>query len=96
MLIFGEPYEASSGAVIITVSRQGWRTGVQHPVGIYTVTGDGTVWTPTVDTGRVALIGVCTGFVAATISTLAVLHRPPWPEMTERVMVALAAARNRR
>jgi hypothetical protein len=88
-LVFSEPYEASNGTVIVTVS--GGRGG--SPVGVYTITADGTTWTPAVDAGRLALIGVCTGFVAALLGTVAVLRRPPWPELTERVMVALAEAR---
>lgn len=93
MLIFGEPYEAINNTVIVTVARKGWGTRYEHPIGIYTVRADSTTWTPAVDASQVALIGVCTGFVAAAISTIAVLRRPPWPEMTERVMIALAQAR---
>ena len=62
-------------------------------MGIYTVSAEGATWTPAVDASRHALIGVCTGFAAAVIGTIAVLRRPPWPEMTERVMTALAQAR---
>jgi hypothetical protein len=93
VLIFNEPYEASDGTVVITVSRRGWRTGVTHPVGIYTVGAEGTIWTPAVDASRHALIGVCTGLLAAVIGVVAVLRRPPWPEMTAEVMVALAQNR---
>ena len=93
MLVFGEPYEASNGTVIITVSRSGWGRRAERPVGIYTVGAGGATWTPAVDASRHALIGVCTGFAAAVIGTIAVLRRPPWPEMTERVMTALAQAR---
>lgn len=90
MLVFGEPYEAGDGTVIVTVSRKG------RAVGIYTVRAEGTTWTPAVDSSRYMVIGVCTGFVAAVIGTLAILRRPPWPEMTERVMIALAEARRGR
>ncbi|QDQ93069.1 hypothetical protein FND50_21505 [Rhodococcus sp. WB9] len=93
MLIFGEPYEANNGMVIITVSRTGWGHRAERPVGIYTVGAEGVTWTPAVDASWHALIGVCTGFAAAVIGTIAVLRRPPWPEMTERVMTALAQAR---
>jgi hypothetical protein len=94
LLVFGEPYQAGDGTVIVTVSRKGWGKRSERPVGMYTVRADGTTWTPVVDTGRHRLIGVCTGFVAAVITTLAVLRRPPWPEMTERVMAALAESRS--
>lgn len=89
MLIFGEPYQADNGVVIVTVARTGWFGSTMHPVGIYTITGDRTKWTPAVDNGRAALIGVCTGFVAASFATAALLRRPPWPDLNERVMVAL-------
>lgn len=89
-MVFNEPYEATDGTVVITVSRTGWRAGVTHPVGVYTVRAAGTTWTPAVDTSRHALIGVCTGLLAAVIGVCAVLRRPPWPEMTAEVMVALA------
>jgi hypothetical protein len=93
MLVFGEPYEASNGSVIVTVSRGGWCGFPERAIGIYTVTAAGTTWTPAVDASRHALIGVCTGLMAALISTIAVLRRPPWPEMTERTMLALAEVR---
>lgn len=35
MLHFSEPYETPNGTVVITVSRRGWRSGVEHPVGVY-------------------------------------------------------------
>jgi hypothetical protein len=90
LLIFDDPYEASDGTVIITVSRTGWRDGPGHPVGVYTIHAGSTTWTPADDASRHKLIGVCTGFLAAVIGVLAILRRPPWPEMTEKVMLSLA------
>ncbi len=93
MLIFNEPYEAGDGTVIVTVSRMGWWDRPGHPVGVYTIHAGTTTWTPAVDVSRHRLIGACTGLLAAVIGVLAVLLRPPWPEMTERVMVSLANSR---
>jgi hypothetical protein len=84
---FGEPFEASNGAVIVTVSSGG------RPIGIFTVTADQATWTPAIDSHRIALIGVCTGFVAAALGTAAILRRPPWPDLTERAMTALLEAK---
>lgn len=95
MLIFGEPYKSDTGVVIVTVSRTGWFGRTMHPVGIYTITGDRTKWTPAVDNGRAALIGVCTGFMAATLLTATLLRRPPWPDLNERVMMTLKKSRHR-
>jgi ABC-type nitrate/sulfonate/bicarbonate transport system permease component len=94
VLIFGDPFDTGKDAVIVTVSRTSWPSGREHPVGIYTIRADGTTWTPVVDSSRNLLIGACTGFAAAVIATIAVLRRPPWPEMTEPVMIALAQTRD--
>jgi hypothetical protein len=90
LLIFNEPYEAGDGTVIITVCRTGWWDRPGHPVGVYTIHAGDTTWTPAVDVSRHRLIGACTGLLAAVIGVLAVLRRPPWPELTEKVMVSLA------
>lgn len=93
MLIFGEPYEVNDGTVIVTVTRTGWWDRPGHPVGIYAIHAGSATWTPAVDVGRHRLIGVCTGLLAAVLGALAVLRRPPWPELTDKVMVSLAQSR---
>ncbi len=35
-----------------------------------------------VDADRIALIGVITGLIAAVLASLAVLRRPPWPDLS--------------
>lgn len=96
MLVFGEPYETASGTVLVTVTREGRRGGPGRAVGLYTINADGVTWTPATDQGRIALIGACTGFVAAAFATLAVVLRPPWPNLTERAMIAQAESMKRR
>jgi hypothetical protein len=93
LLIFSEPYEANDGTVVVTVARTSWRDGTGHPVGVYTIHAGNVTWTPAVDVSRHRLIGASTGLLAAVIGVLAVLRKPPWPEMTENVMVALAQNR---
>lgn len=95
-MMFSEPFESSDGTVVITVSRPGWRDRPPRPMGVYTVTAQQAMWTPAVDASRLAMIGVCTGFAAAVIATAAILRRPPWPELTERVMIAIANDRAQR
>jgi hypothetical protein len=93
LLIFGEPYEANDGTVIVTVTRTGWWDRPGHPVGVYAIHAGNATWTPAVDASRHRLIGVCTGLLAGVLGVLAVLRRPPWPELTEKVMVSLAQSR---
>lgn len=78
---FGDPITIDDHTTMIPVTRRGLR-GTRVPVGAYTVTDGSTTWTPAVDQGRVALIGVLTGLIAATLGTAAVLRQPPWPRMT--------------
>jgi hypothetical protein len=95
-MMFSEPFESSDGTVVITVRRPGWRDRPPRPMGVFTVTAERATWTPAIDTSRLAMVGVCTGFAAVVISTAAILRRPPWPEMTERVMIAMSKDRAQR
>ncbi len=74
--LFGEPHETPDGTTVITVS---------HPPGVFAIREGQARWEPAVDTTRVALLAVGTGLVAATIGALAVLHRPPWPDLRRRL-----------
>lgn len=72
---YGEPYQTPDGTTVIVVGK---------PPGVFTIRDGQARWTPAVDTGRVALIGVITGLLAAVIGSLAVLRQPPWPRITIR------------
>ncbi|MEU0502163.1 hypothetical protein [Nocardia sp. NPDC005998] len=76
-LVFGQPYDTSDGATVITVARTGSLLRGTYPLGVFVVHGGQVVWTPAVDVTRIALIGLLT----AVIATLAVLRRPPWPDL---------------
>ncbi|AYJ47065.1 hypothetical protein [Rhodococcus sp. P1Y] len=78
---YGEPVRVDDRTTILPVSRRSAR-GRETAVGLFTVTDGTATWTPAVDMGRVNLIGVLTGFVAATLGCAAVLRRPPWPNVT--------------
>jgi hypothetical protein len=73
--VFGEPYETPGGATVIPV---------HSPVGVFVIHGGDVQWEPAVDTTRVLLIGAMTGLMAATLGTLAVLRKPPWPDVVIR------------
>jgi hypothetical protein len=73
--VFGDPYETPDGSTVIPVS---------HPVGVFLIHEGQVKWEPAVDATRVALLAVGVGLVAVTLSTLAVLRRPPWPDIVLR------------
>ncbi len=78
--VYGEPYRMADGGTVITVAKV--RAGNATPVGVFVV-HDGTArWVPAIDANRVALIGVITGLIAAVIASLALLRRPPWPDLS--------------
>ncbi len=88
--VYGEPVVTASGDTVIPVSRHNDLFGTAGPVGVFLI-HDGTVsWTPATDTTRIMFFGELIGLIAATIATLAVLRRPPWPDLTPRGLEALS------
>lgn len=85
--VFGEPYQTPDGATVIPVSRvrrrpgEGQRGMIAKPVGIFVIKDGEPTWVPAVDTTRIALLGELIGLVAATLATVAMVRRPPWPDV---------------
>ncbi|MEU2005231.1 hypothetical protein ACH47B_29905 [Rhodococcus sp. NPDC019627] len=97
--VFGEPYETADGSTVITVARvhRGFRFGkvsgretrrggdlTASPVGVFVIHGGRVWWQPAADSTRIALLGEFIGLASAVIATLAVLRRPPWPDLRRR------------
>jgi hypothetical protein len=97
--VYGEPYETADGATVITVFKIRGGSGKSHPgdapgpgalgftatpVGVFVIRGGEVSWTPAVDENRIALLAVITGLASAVIATLAILRRPPWPDISLR------------
>ena len=51
------------------------------PVGVFVIKDGSATWVPAVDQTRIALLGELIGLVAATFATLAMVRRPPWPDL---------------
>jgi uncharacterized spore protein YtfJ len=96
--VYGEPYQTADGATVIPVARIRGGRGRHRPddpagagsgftaapVGVFVVRGDRASWVPAVDVNRIALLGVITGLLSAVIASLAMLRRPPWPDIVLR------------
>jgi hypothetical protein len=78
--VYGEPYRTADGATVIPVSKV--RGGSSTPMGVFVIQGDRSRWVGAVDSDRIALIGVTTGLIAAVLGSLALLRRPPWPDLS--------------
>ncbi|WP_051499741.1 hypothetical protein [Nocardia sp. BMG51109] len=81
-LVYGAPHQTADGSTVITVSRPGLFRPGQRPVGVFVVHEGKATWTAADDSTRIALLAVLTGFVSAAAIALAVLRRPPWPDMS--------------
>ena len=87
--VYSQPYQTADGATIVAVSKvrgrvrpSGDEVAVRaKPVGVFVIRGGDVKWEPAMDATPIALIGVLTGFVAATLATVAMVRRPPWPDL---------------
>jgi hypothetical protein len=87
--VYGDPYRTADGGTVITVAKV--QAGTATPLGVFVVHGGTARWVPAIDTNRIALIGVITGLISAVIASIALVRRPPWPDLS-----ATSAAWSRR
>ena len=74
--VFGEPYEIADGSTVIPVAKPGAK-----PLGIFVVKDGRATFVPAVDAGRIAMMGILVGLAAATLAGVAMVRRPPWPDL---------------
>ncbi|RDH79140.1 hypothetical protein DVS77_06695 [Mycolicibacterium moriokaense] len=89
--VYGQPYETMDGVTVLPVAKVRGRTGpgaddadlrvVAKPAGVFVIKDGQATWVAAVDSTRIALMGELIGLVAATFATLAMVRRPPWPDL---------------
>ncbi|HEX4359190.1 MAG TPA: hypothetical protein VH141_16795 [Pseudonocardia sp.] len=83
--VFGEPFETPEGTTVIPVFRVSDRFGrTATPVGVFAIHDGEVTWRAAVDETRLALVAELIGLAAAVLGTLAVVRRPPWPDLSRR------------
>ena len=70
--VFGQAHDTPDGATIIPVAK---------PVGMFVVKDGVATWSPANDDTKVALMGIAVGLVATILVGIAMVLRPPWPEL---------------
>ncbi|MFD6272500.1 hypothetical protein [Nocardia asteroides] len=80
-VVFGEPVETADGATVITVARGGGFGRPPRPVGVFVIRAGRAHWTPAMDSNRIAQLGEWIGLLTGVIAALALLRRPPWPDL---------------
>ncbi|MFC4127113.1 hypothetical protein [Nocardia rhizosphaerae] len=82
--VFGEPLETADGSTVLTVTRGGGFGRAPRPLGIFVVHDGRADWVPAVDSTRIAQLGEWIGLLTGVIAALAILRRPPWPDLRRR------------
>jgi hypothetical protein len=89
--LFGHPHETADGTTVIPVAKlrsrsargaddSGIRLGAK-PIGVFVVKDGKASFVPSVDATRIALMGVLVGLVSAACAGVAMIRRPPWPDL---------------
>jgi hypothetical protein len=96
--IYGQPYQTADGATVLPVAKVRGRTRpgaadadlrlTAKPAGVFVIKDGEATWVPALDSTRIALMGEMIGLVAATFATLAMVRRPPWPDLHGTVAVS--------
>jgi hypothetical protein len=86
--VYGQPYETADGTTVIPVAKvrrrgadDGQARARARPVGVFVVKDGNVTWQPAVDVTRIATMGILVGLVSAAFATLAMVRRPPWPDL---------------
>ena len=89
--VFGEVYTTADGTSVIPVtnvrgaSKPGANVGrfalSAKPAGVFAVKDGKAQWVPAVNAGRIAMMGILVGLVSATLAGVAMVRRPPWPDL---------------
>jgi hypothetical protein len=87
--VYGEPYETADGATVIPVAKL--RGDRAKPVGVFVIKDGKATWQPAVDAERIAMMGILVGLVSATFAGIAMVRRPPWPDLHGDISQRLSA-----
>jgi hypothetical protein len=74
--LFGQAYETADGSTVIPVAKPGAK-----PLGIFVIKDGKASFVPAVDAGRIAMMGILVGLVSAALAGVAMVRRPPWPDL---------------
>lgn len=90
-IVYGEPYTTADGTLVITVAKVRNRgrgpegeplETIARPLGVFVVKDGDAQWRPAFNADRASTLGILTGMLAAALGLLAIVRRPPWPDLT--------------
>jgi len=74
--VYGQPYQTADGTTVVPVVKV--RGGA---LGVFVIKDGRASWVPAVDATCIALMGILVGLVSATLAGVAMVRRPPWPDL---------------
>lgn len=77
--VFGQPYDTADGTTVVPVASV--RGAAPKAAGVFVVKDGKASWVPAVDATKIALMGILVGLVSATLAGVAMVRRPPWPDL---------------
>jgi hypothetical protein len=88
--VYGQPYETADGATVIPVAKVRAASKprgdsryalIAKPLGIFVVKEGKASFVPAADATKIALMGILVGLVSAALAGVAMVRRPPWPDL---------------
>jgi hypothetical protein len=74
--VYGQPYQTADGTTIVPVAKVNGGA-----LGVFVIKDGASKWEPAVDATRIALMGITVGLVSAFLAGVAMVRRPPWPDL---------------
>jgi len=88
--VYGQPFETADGTTVIPAAKlRGRGAGADDsrirlsakPIGVFVIKDGKAEFVPSVDATRIATMGVLVGLVSAALAGVAMVRRPPWPDL---------------
>jgi len=89
--VYGQPYETPDGTTVIGAAKLRGRCAPgaddsrirlsAKPIGIFVIKDGKASFVPSADATRIASLGILVGLVAAALAGVAMVRRPPWPDL---------------
>jgi hypothetical protein len=77
--VFGQLHETADGTTVLPCTKM--RRSGAKPAGVFAIKDGKVNFMPAVDAERIAMMGILVGLVSATLAGVAMVRRPPWPDL---------------
>jgi hypothetical protein len=89
--VYGQPFDTADGTTVISAAKLRGRSAPgtddsrirlsAKPIGIFVIKDGKAAFVPSADATRIATMGILVGLVTAALAGVAMVRRPPWPDL---------------